>query len=795
VTGTFGANLNVEIIQEQKVITGGIPAEYVGAAGLISTVITKSGSNTYSGSGNYFFQNNNLVAANKNNPDNTFSSHDTAYTVGGPILRNSLWGFGSYRYIKNTQDVNAQDTRALLRTADTIAHQSFAKGTWAPTQRDLISFLWMNDPQTRSADTDPSIANSRIRERKQGGNRFSGTYQRVWSNLLVDAAYNDHQAELTDLAVNQAPRNTVAYQRATTRTLADEQLGGFGQNFPEFRPTKQARVFAQYQLGTHRLKAGYEWQQRGNDRDLLYVPSSDRSQYTSIANIYGSATAASIANSTLWSTRQFNVNNASDYVGLINRINTLPNRAAFYSQYDTDGNGTITAAELGQSLLFNSTAGNPNGMLNYYRITMTNTGLQSQKFRANGFYLQDDFRVGAKLAFNVGLRAELYEHFSTTNQSIYQFPWTWAPRLSAAYDIRGDGTQKASAYWGRYFDPIRMDMSNFAGTTSGSTREEQVFINNQWVTYRVRGFSPIPDGLFAPSTKTPYTDELQLQYEIDLGRNQGASAVYYNRRTRDIFEDWDPGIYTRPSSYIGLDGRGDPNAPNSLFLGYDYLGFDPANPPVANFFLGTLKGGERNYNGLELTYRKRYSDNWQAYAAYNYLDAKGNAVSDGNADFAGDVFWLDPRAPNMYGTVPGTIHHLFKAAGSYTTRWGLELGGTYSWNSGSIVNRTQLASSRRLPVQVSTPFLYGGLLEDWVAPDAIGAVQNPSWYKLDVRARYLRRISRYTAEFTFDIFNVTDNQGAIRIEDLAAGTGTNPFGSPIAWQNPRRALIGMRFSF
>ena len=92
VTGTFGANLNTEIIQEQKVITGGIPAEYVGASGLISTVITKSGSNRYSGSANYFFQNHNLVAANEHNPDNSFSNKDTAFTVGGPIVKNKAVG-------------------------------------------------------------------------------------------------------------------------------------------------------------------------------------------------------------------------------------------------------------------------------------------------------------------------------------------------------------------------------------------------------------------------------------------------------------------------------------------------------------------------------------------------------------------------------------------------------------------------------------------------------------------------------------------------------------------------------
>src|SRR5690606_39499873 len=49
-TGTFGANFNSEIIQEQQVITGGVPAEYAGGSGLISKVITKSGSDEWHGS-------------------------------------------------------------------------------------------------------------------------------------------------------------------------------------------------------------------------------------------------------------------------------------------------------------------------------------------------------------------------------------------------------------------------------------------------------------------------------------------------------------------------------------------------------------------------------------------------------------------------------------------------------------------------------------------------------------------------------------------------------------------------
>jgi hypothetical protein len=703
-------------------------------------------------------------------------------------LKNKAWGFGSWRYLKDSRDVNAQDTHALLRSVDTIQKQGFAKATFAPTQNDTFSVMFLNDPFRRTGSTDPTVPNNRDRERVQGGNNYSGTYSRIWGGVLVDAAVNKHDAEITDLAAVRTNRNTIAYQAQTTRTLADEQLGGFGQDFPETRPTMQARAAASYIWRGNRLKAGYEWAQHKDIRDLIYLPDTDRSQYTSIAAIYGSATAASISNSTLWSTRQFNVANASDYNGLIAKINSLPTRAQFYSLYDTDANGTISQAELGNALVFNSTAGNPDNMINYYRITETATGKQDQQVRGNTLFLQDEFDIN-RLTLNVGIRAEHWEHFSTTGNSIFAFDWTIAPRISAAYDLTGNGTQKVSAYFGRYYDPIRMDMTNFAGTTSGSTREEQVFINNQWLTYRVRGFSAIPDGLFAPDTKTPFTDEFQAMYESDLGHNMSVSGAYYHRRTRDIFEDFDPGIYTVPSAY-----GGDINAPNSLFLGWGYFGFDPNNPPAANFFLSTLEGGRRDYNGLEFVFRKRYSDNWQGLFSYSYLDAKGNAVSDGNADFGGDVFWLDPRAPNMEGTVPGTIHHLFKASGSYMTKWGIELGGTYRWNSGTIVNKTQLASSRRLPIQ-GDAFEFGGIVDNWVAPGAIGGVHNPSWGQFDLRAQYVKPINRLTTEFFVDIFNLFNDQAVTRNEDLVAGTGTTHFGDAIAWLNPRRAFLGARVRF
>ena len=277
VTGTFGANLNTEIIQEQKVITGGIPAEYVGAAGLISTVITKSGSNRYSGSANYFFQNNNLVSEDKHNAGKTFSTRDTAFTIGGPLMKDKLWGFGSFRSTNRNEDVSASDTHVLLREVETTAKQGFAKVTWVPTQKDLLSFMFLNDPQDRSGSTDASIPNNRSVARVQGGNNFSTTYSRVWSRLLVDAAFNHHQGEISDEAVvRDKNRNTVVFQRTDTRTIADEQLGGAGSDIPEFRPTTQFRGSAQYQTGVNRIKAGYEWATDGR-QSRPPVPPGQRS--------------------------------------------------------------------------------------------------------------------------------------------------------------------------------------------------------------------------------------------------------------------------------------------------------------------------------------------------------------------------------------------------------------------------------------------------------------------------------------------------------------------------------------
>ena len=577
------------------------------------------------------------------------------------------------------------------------------------------------------------------------------------------------------------------FQTSDTRLLTDEQVGGYGRDLINQRDNKAIRGSLQHTWRNNTLKGGIEWSRSDNFRDTLYLNS--QGLYTLADKYVGAGiTAAQIAGGG-WSDLQFDVTNTSDFNGLIRTIDAGADRAAFYSAYDANRDGTVSSAELGTLLVFQTA--NPAGGASYDRDFQAATGPQETFSKGLSFFVQDEITFD-RLTLNLGVRTERWEHFATTEESIYTFPWEFAPRLSAVYDVLGDGRHKASAFWGRYYDPIRNDMTNFAGTLTGSILEEQVFVSalNKFVTYRTRGGPAVQDAFFSPTTQTPYTDDLQVGYAVDLGQNMSFDALYYNRRSRDILEDYDLELYADPNGYPGPIDH-----PDSLFLGYDYFGY--TENPGSNFVIGTLAGGKRDFNGLEFVFRKRFADNWQALASYNWMDAKGNSNSDGNADFQGDVIFLDPRAPNQYGTQPGLIRHLLKGAGSYTFDFGLQLGGTFSWNSGTVASRTFLASSRNLPLRVASAdaFEFAGFKSRWLAPDSVGSLTNPSWGQVDLRAQYNRPVGRAALEFFVDVFNVMNTQGSVRDQDLVAGSGGNAFGDAILWVNPRRAFVGTRVRF
>ena len=341
-------------------------------------------------------------------------------------------------------------------------------------------------------------------------------------------------------------------------------------------------------------------------------------------------------------------------------------------------------------MVFNSTAGNPNGKVNYSRVVEAQTEPFTVGSQGEVFFLQDLWQVG-RLAVNAGVRAERTDMINSDGDTMFEFDFEYAPRLSVAYDLFGNGRHRLSAYYGRYYDPLRDQMNDFAGQQAGPVLHEQVFVNNpalagggEWLNFRIRGGRVQLDSAYAPSTKVPYTDEMMLGYKVDLGASMSLEATYSNRETRDIFEDFDMCLYADANPATTCY-PGSTTAPGTLFLGEDYFGYNSSNPRPTNvnFVLATLPGGERNYDIAEVVFRKRMMNNWQFLASFTYTDAEGNSNSDSNADFAGDDVQFDPRSPNLYGIMNGSIDQLLKLSGSYQFGFGLEVGATYAYNSGS----------------------------------------------------------------------------------------------------------------
>ena len=92
---------NLDSIDEFRVLTNNFDPQYGNYNGGIVNVVTKAGSDRFSGNLFEFFRNTRLDARNYFSPERAaFNQHQPGGTIGGPLKRQKIFFFGDYQAIR-----------------------------------------------------------------------------------------------------------------------------------------------------------------------------------------------------------------------------------------------------------------------------------------------------------------------------------------------------------------------------------------------------------------------------------------------------------------------------------------------------------------------------------------------------------------------------------------------------------------------------------------------------------------------------------------------------------------------
>ena len=146
----FGTQNNLFIedaIQEVSVLTSGVPASYGRFSGGVVNVVTRSGSNVFSGSVRQNLSNPQWIAETPREVQNRITHADVlgrAYegTFGGPVVRDRLWFFSAGRYEKvGIPGTFTQTAGAYTRTDTNRRGELKLTGTMSANQTVQASYI------------------------------------------------------------------------------------------------------------------------------------------------------------------------------------------------------------------------------------------------------------------------------------------------------------------------------------------------------------------------------------------------------------------------------------------------------------------------------------------------------------------------------------------------------------------------------------------------------------------------------------------------------------------------------
>jgi len=584
-----------DAIQETKVSSGNISAEYGRFNGGVVNMITKSGGNLFSGSFRDSLSNDAWRALRPLN-DTKLDKIVPAYegTFGGPIKRDKLWFFSDGRYTNTQRQITLPYTFLSYAYAQSDKRYE-GKGTYALTPQNTVKASYTNKKiwTTNNSSNSPMDLDS-LYSNGTTDSLTAVNYTGVLSSKLFLESQFSRKTMATDATGAQFTdlvKGTLMFDRSrnSARFNSPTFCAVCGSGWHEERNNWDAFVKLGYFLstdkaGSHSIVVGFD-----NFKESRKV---DNYQSGSGFRVY--ATKAYIADT--------------------------PDKT-IYPVIDTAGNSSY---------------------INYTPLVAPSIG---SDIRTYSLFANDQWRFNSRLSFNIGFR---YDRNSSKDQGGVPVlkDSQWSPRLGLSWDIAGNGKWIANAGYARYVMGVNGAVVD-SGSSGGRTASyawtyagpklnttctppncqtiaailPQVFawfntiggINN--TTYRSAPTIPGVTTKVADGTTAPSSNELTAGVAHELGRGGTVRLDYVYRNYKDMygsFIDTTTGKVTDPTgrSYDAESIKNTPDARrwyhaltaaanyrlNRVILGGNYtLAYSKGNNDGENVGSGPVMAGINDF--------------------------------------------------------------------------------------------------------------------------------------------------------------------------------------------------------
>ena len=383
-------------------------------------------------------------------------------------------------------------------------------------------------------------------------------------------------------------------------------------------------------------------------------------------------------------------------------------------------------------------------------------GASTSKGNTYALYGRDKFDLGSRVFVEAGLRFEYQNGTSDVNADTVNTK-TLSPRVSTSYDVRGNGKTLVVGSYGRFYQGLLQGFSDSFASVPQQTNYDNFVWNGSAYVFSNR--VELGASTFAPNLdlKPTYTDEFTVGAEQQIGQTIGVGVRYIHRDWSNLIDD---------VNRFRADGSIDRVVVN-------------------------LDEAERRYKGIEFTFNKRFSDNWNGAVNYTYSSTRGNnfvnnfsaqgdfldATCRTTADTAlgnNGVFPCSDVQANLYGSPNFDRPHLFKYSGAYSRPFG-PVHATIGI-VGQAASKTTFTKSRNVNVLLPGTLTNAGptlqYLYEPAGRDRVGGLLTTTDLLLEGTFRLYRTAEAGIRFESFNLFNTEEkiNVGNTAWCELTTGT-------------------------